>query len=308
MAPAINPNSQVKNLSHYNQARNEQSLLTCVADAGVCGSFRLTMPAVAAMTNADWIKLPGLSHDLATTFGFAISIDAGAGPGDATYSGITKKVLVSVTTGQTAAQVAAAVKAQLDVDPDFATMYSITDNANGTLDFQCVWADSLTAVVTGTNASATGGSLASIHSTLVSGVFSNHVNTADWSGQSFTVTGDGSARYVWFNPIYGTSEHGLDPMVGGATGVEVQFAIGASAATIATAIKTAVDALAGFEANLVGTTQVQIRDAATTGTNNTDAADVDSGLTVATIRDGVAGSGVSPGDSPSTISMNPSAV
>lgn len=67
----------------------------------------------------------------------------------------------------------------------------------------------------------------------------------------------GTGYYVWFN----VSSGGVDPMVAGRTGVEVDIATDDTAGTVGTALAAAVDALVNFVAT--GTTTVTVTNAAT---------------------------------------------
>jgi len=58
----------------------------------------------------------------------------------------------------------------------------------------------------------------------------------------------GARHYVWFNVASG----GTDPLPGGGTAVPVAVAALASAATVAAAVQTAVDALTGYTATVSG--------------------------------------------------------
>ncbi len=66
----------------------------------------------------------------------------------------------------------------------------------------------------------------------------------------------GTGYYVWLN----VNSAGVDPLIAGRTAVPIAVATNASAATIGTAITTAVDALANFAAS--GTTTVTITNSA----------------------------------------------
>lgn len=101
-------------------------------------------------------------------------------------------------------------------------------------------------------------------------------------GTYFTINSalDAVQYYVWMNVDAG----GNDPAPTGLTGVAIAVTTGDSAATIASAIQTALDALGGFGA-AVSTDTVTVTNAVTGGT--TDAADVDSGFTIAVTTQGV---------------------
>ena len=91
---------------------------------------------------------------------------------------------------------------------------------------------------------------------------------------------DAIQYYVWFN----VNSVGVDPAVSGKTGVEIELATAASASTAATAVASALEALEGFTASASGAV-VTVTNSAVGGA--TDAEDVDSGVTIAVITQGV---------------------
>ena len=101
-------------------------------------------------------------------------------------------------------------------------------------------------------------------------------------GTSFTLhsANDATAYYVWYDVDAG----GNDPM-GVGTGVPVSISSGASAATVAAATAAAIDALAPFLA-ASSQNEVYITNAAVGP--STDAADVDTGFTIAVLIQGSA--------------------
>lgn len=112
------------------------------------------------------------------------------------------------------------------------------------------------------------------------------VSTATFTGLTavglgnkyFLINAPAGAFYVWFNLDAG----GVDPAPGG-TGIEVAVTTGDSATTIATAIKTAVDAEAAFVSTNVGAV-VTITNAAVGSVTDIDAGD--SGASVAVTTQG----------------------
>jgi len=92
--------------------------------------------------------------------------------------------------------------------------------------------------------------------------------------------GDNTQYHVWFN----VGAAGADPTPAGSTGIEVTIAVDDTAATVATAIVTAVDAEGDFGAVVVDSTKVLITAAAVGET--TEWADVDSGMTLTVCQEG----------------------
>jgi len=101
-------------------------------------------------------------------------------------------------------------------------------------------------------------------------------------GTYFTINSalDATGYYVWINVAAG----GNDPAPSGLTGIAVAISANDDADTVAAAIQTAVDAEGDFGASVSGSV-VTITNAATGGT--TDAADVDSGFTIAVTTQGI---------------------
>ncbi len=127
---------------------------------------------------------------------------------------------------------------------------------------------------------------AAVPSEAVSGVA--EISTVDTTGLTaaglankyFTLFGASGGFYVWFNLDAG----GVDPAVTGKTGVPVAIVTGATAGQIATAIASALDALADFAAT-PSSNVVTITDAATGA--RTDIADGNSSLALAVSVQGV---------------------
>lgn len=95
-----------------------------------------------------------------------------------------------------------------------------------------------------------------------------------------SATGNSSfTHYVWIDVANGS----VDPAPAGLSGIEVDIASGATAAAVATAIQTAVDAHASFEATVSGN-HVSIYNA--TAGESAGAEDVDTGFTFTQSADG----------------------
>ncbi len=90
---------------------------------------------------------------------------------------------------------------------------------------------------------------------------------------------DAIHHYVWINVAAGST----DPAPSGLTGVSVAISANATASTVATAVASAVDALPGYTATSSGAV-VTITHATNGGA--TDAADVDTGFTIAVTQQG----------------------
>lgn len=221
----LNPASKTSQL--YNQSAIEASQVVCAAEAGVEGSFRLTCPAFAGITQADYFTFA-----LPSGTNYAVWFDKdnnGTAPTGAAYVAAGNQIEVDITTGDTAAVVAAAVATALGlVDID------IVDNLDGTLDFTQQTMGDHTAPSRHNADDSGNGSLTL--SLVVAGVDSNHLS------KYFKVSAtDGTTYYVW----YDVNSEGVDPAPGG-TGLSISVAIADTGATIATAVKSALDGTGKF--------------------------------------------------------------
>ena len=104
---------------------------------------------------------------------------------------------------------------------------------------------------------------------------------ASLSGKYFLINTalDAIGHYVWLD----VDDLSVDPAPAGKTGIEVDIAEDDTAATVATAVAAAIDALPGYGAVAVGAV-VTVTNAASGG--STDAADVDTGFTIAVTQQG----------------------
>jgi hypothetical protein len=180
------------------------------------------------------------------------------------YTGLA----IDVTTGMTAAQVAAATKTVLDGTGYFNT----TDNLDGTLDVEQL---TTTAV---SNAANSGSNLVSISTTQegVDGVTPGGYFTLDAPDESF---------YVW----YEVDGLGSDPALGGKTGIKVTIAGTDTDNAIATAVKTAIE---GATSKFVVSAPVggSLTITNTSDGTSTDAANVDTNaVSINTSAQGAAG-------------------
>lgn len=218
-----NPGSSVSDI--LNQSAAEKGQMVLVAETGVVGSFRLTAPAFAGAAQADYFTFM-----LPTGATYAVWLDkddAGTAPTGAAYVAATNKIEVDITTGDTATVVAGAIATALG-----AVAIGITDNADGTLDFlQDTMGDYTAPARHNANDSGNGSFVLSL---VVAGVDSNHLNTYQKISAS-----DESHYYIWYN----VNSEGVDPAPGG-TELEIAVAIGDTGATIATAVKAALDGVA----------------------------------------------------------------
>lgn len=102
---------------------------------------------------------------------------------------------------------------------------------------------------------------------------------AGLGGTYFTIDSTTTAYYVWFDTDNGSA----DPAPGGKTAIEVDIATGDTTGVIAGKLQAAIDAEGDFVASVLG--NVVTTGVVATGVA-TDAADVNTGLTVLTIQQG----------------------
>lgn len=215
-----NPASSVSDI--LNTPAAEQGQLVLADETGVVGSFRLTAPAFAGTAQADYF-----TFQLPTGETYAVWLDkdaAGVVPTGAAYVAAQNKVMASIVTGDTAAQVAAAIATALG-----AVAIDILDNTDGTLDFTQQTMGDYTAPARHNADDSGNGSLAL--SLVVAGVDSNHLNKYQkiWSS-------DETEYFIW----YDVNSEGVAPSPGG-TAIPITVAVGDTGATIAAAVKTALD-------------------------------------------------------------------
>lgn len=276
----ISPGTSNTSLVNDGSGSPEQSYVTVGSvGTGSFEQFTATFPAVAALAQADYLSFSqaGDGHKFAVWF----DIDAnGTTPTGAVYVAADSQVEVDVTTGQTAAQVAAAAKAAIELDADF-TDFDITDNLDGTLTFVSNKLGNPTDAAPH-NTGDTGDGSVSI--SVTSG-------SAASSQNDYLVLRDDDTGlfHVWLN----VNSEGVDPNPGGGSvGIEVAVNAADSTTAVATALASAVNANAEFEAEADGS-RVKI----TTATNAAvvDIGAGDSGFTVSVSTQGSAA--VKPGPS-----------
>lgn len=275
------PSQQVGNL--YNCSRPEESSVAGAEDTGAYASFIVACPAAASAAQADYFNFENQAGD---SFAAWLDIDAdGTAPNGADYTAATTKIKVSILSTDTAAQVRTAVLAALGSVTDMTASSSgaasvlMTNDLIGT----AVPAETHNAGDT------TAGSFTV--SAQAGGAASNLQSTY------FTLSSPTVDYYVWFN----VGGEGVDPAPGG-TGIEVTLSAGDSDSDVATAIATAVDAIAAFAATANGAL-VSITDAVTGDATNIGAGNA--GLTVTAITDGTVSGLVAPGSATDALKNEP---
>ncbi len=267
--------SSVESLKNDTAGQPEQSYVTCLADAGVLESILVTCPTGAAAAQGDFLHFVNLTG---TKFAAWLDIDeAGTEPNGTVYTAADQKILVPVGAADTAIEVAAALKAAVEGDGDFAE-FTITDNGDGTLTFKSTLYGNLTNGAAYAEDEVAASSLVvAITAAVASSLQNKYILVKD---------NDNDAFFVWMN----VNAQGSAPAPGG-TGIEATVPSDATAEQVATALATAIDGHAEFEAEADGS-RVKIT---TIGVGaSTDLGAGNSGFTVSVQSQGLATAKPSP--------------
>lgn len=213
--------------------------------AGAFETITVAIPATAAATQGDYFVLYNEAGQ-GLAFWFSIDGDTTA-PTGATYLSAVTKVMVSISTGDSAIVNAAAII----TGGANANGYNAVDNLDGTITWTntslgvCSAPISKLADGTGTGSATPTVDLAGAPNAIVDGSYF-YLNSAN----------GGTGYYVWMDLDGG----GNDPAIVGRTGVPIAVSSGDSAGTIGAAIAAAINALAEFAAS--GTTTVTVTNSA----------------------------------------------
>lgn len=292
----INPNSLVAALRGDPSARVEVSKISPVADDGVFEVQTLTMPTVAAATSGDLFIVENKAG-----LKMAVWLDkAGTNspPSGPLYSAADVKIRANISTDTTAIEVAARVIAAMTAGSPIAAL-TRTDNLDGTISFTATKVGNVTAPVVKNAAENAAGSVTA--TTTTGGVACTNQNK-----YVVLVKASGALFHLWMN----INSEGTDPAPADSTGIAVAVEAGASAETIAAAMVAAINTDGNFAANLWGSAEVQVHNPATGAATDLSAG---SGCTysVAVQTQGQAveqTAFANPADTPSGISINPSAI
>ncbi|TXH09493.1 MAG: hypothetical protein E6R04_07960 [Spirochaetes bacterium] len=262
------PGQTVTTIPGAYQAEREASLVTCLADAGVLEVQTLTFLAASSSGQGDYAVISSLSP--AETFGIWLDKDAnGTEPTGAAYVAVDNEIQVAIVTGNTAAQVATAVYTACNGNIPGVT---VTNPSSGVVRFTQTIGGNATAPAVHNTGDTGAGSI--VAATVTGGVASSLNN------KYITFRGNNNAAFnCWLN----INSEGVDPSAPG-TAIEATAAIGASAADIASAMATAIDGNAHFEAETYDTASFKIFTAATGAA--TDVGAGNSGFSVSVTRQG----------------------
>lgn len=211
----------------YTSTATGAQTIAPIADTGVLEAFIVTAPSTAAATQADYIVISGTTGVKTALW---LDIDAaGTVPTGAAYVAATNKIKVSIITGGTAT----ANGTILQAAAASTVGYTAVDNMDGTVTYTQTLVGPCTAPARHNADDSGNGSFVISAPTL--GVVSNLNSTY------FLLQDEASVHsyYVWMN----VNSQGVDPLIAGRTAVPIAIAAGASAATIGTALASAIAAL-----------------------------------------------------------------
>ncbi len=266
----ISPSATVESINNEVSGQPEQSYVECVADVGEYEIFTATFTTYAGSAQGDYISFTEPSSGEK----FAVWLDKnnnGTAPSGAVYTAADQKCEVDIAIADTASQVGQKVKTALALVA--ALDCFVISGSGAVLTFTANKIGTATDAAPHNTGDTGDGSITT--SVTQQGVASNLLN------KYFTLkNGADAAYFAWMN----VNSQGVNPAPGG-TAIEVTVAKGATAAEVATAVATAVDASAEFEAETDGT-RVKITNSAVGTATNTGAGN--STFTVSVQSDGTA--------------------
>lgn len=259
----LSPLQDVKYLRTITEAMREQTIIDCVADAGVFEVQKVVCPTFAAAAQGDYFVLTDKSG---TKFAVWLDKDGdGTAPSGAAYVAADKKLKASIVTGDDASAVATAVKDALDNEATF-TKFTISKSTSN-LTFTSTLLGDVTAPARHNTGDTGNGTF--VVSTVTAGVASSLQN------KYFAINSPTVAYYVWLN----LNGEGVDPAVGAKTAIAATMVGGATKSQVASAVATALENHAAFEAIADTTNGIAYATTAVIGAS-TDAVDGDTGFTI----------------------------
>lgn len=215
----------------------EVSDVTTVADTGAFETVTVVVPATAAATQADYIVLTGTTG---TKTALWLDIDAaGTPPTGAAYLAADNQIMVSIVTGNTAVQNAAALQAAAASTVG----YTAVDNLDGTVTY------TQTLMGNATNAARHDAGDVGNGSFSFTGEVNGAASNLNSKYFTFTLKKNATNYYAWYN----VNSEGVDPAPGG-TGIAIALSAGATANTVASSSRSAITTAAGVNATISGAT------------------------------------------------------
>ncbi len=205
----------------YTSTFSNVSTITAIADVGVFAVTVVSVPATASATQADYAVLSTTSGAKVALW---LDIDAaGTAPTGAAYLAAGTKIKVSIIGGGTAAQNGLIFKTALDGVGG----YTAVDNGDGTVTATQTVFGAVTAPAKH-NANDSGNG-----SFTFSGTVAGHADAL--AGRYILASSVTADYYFWFK----VSGIGVDPMIAGRTGIEVDVTASDTAVTIGGLVRSA---------------------------------------------------------------------
>lgn len=291
MSLPLHPAQLVENLKSDLGGSPEQSYITVSGSStGVFEKFTATFPAFASTGQGDYLAF--IEPVSGTKFAAWLDKDAnGTPPSGAVYTAADQKITVAIVTGNTATQVAAAVKAAIELNGSF-DEYAIGAVA-GQLTFTANKVGTVVDAASHNTGDTGAGSI--VAAVTIQGV-------AAGSQNKYVVLHDDDTGlfHAWMN----INAQGSDPNPGGGSvAIEATVAAAATDAQVATALAAAIEAHAEFTGSADGT---RVKVVTATNAPLVDLGAGNSGFSVSVSTQGAASKYYASMD-PSSISNNPTA-
>jgi len=285
----LRPDQKVANLRIITEAQQEQTIITPIADNGAREIQKIVCPATAGATQADYFVI---ENQAGTSFAVWIDIDAaGVQPTGAAYVAADVKITGSIATGDTAPQVAAKLKAIMDLDVNFVDAVITIDVAT-----LIITQDLMGNVIAPARHNAGDlGNGSFVVSTFLEG------NASNLQNKYFLIRSPTTTYSPWFN----VNGEGVNP-AGGGTALAVALVAGDSLALVASKLNTVLDNHAAFVSVVDAITSVISCTNAVIG----EALNATVGTSGFTIYTGVQGAAMiySAGMSPAALTNTPSLI
>lgn len=290
----LHPGQPVEDIPSQAEGRREESHVTLVDFSGDVQEVQtITCPSQAGATQADYVVISNAAGE--TVAIWADINEDGTAPTGAAYVASDYQVMVPVATSDTDADVAAALVTAVEASADFSSFGFTLAAVDEVVTLTFTLPGDITDPARHNADDSGNGSFAVAKTT--DGVL------PDLDSTSFKIHSSDTAYYVWFN----VNGLGTDPEVAEHTGVEVALNGNESPSEMAAKAATAINALDGLNAEGDGAVlKIYADDVGAI----VDAEDEDSGLTITIRNQGYAANSqlVSPADSPSELSNNPSII
>lgn len=229
----VQPGQAVDALSVYLGDEIESTKVTCIEEPAQVAIATLTYLAFASCGQGDYVVI---TNKAGSTWAVWLDKDAnGTTPTGAAYVASGTKIKVSITTGQTAAQVATAAFTAIGAN---ITNVTAANPSSGVVSLTQTKLGVVSAPVPHNTGDTGAGSIVAANTQ--EGVASALQN------KYFVLNSASNAAsyYAWAN----VNSEGTDPAVGGKTAIPVALSLAQTAAQVASAFAAAIDAASAFAA------------------------------------------------------------